>query len=615
MRTNKRAFSLRCLLTFACALVAMIVSASGLARPAAYYVDPAGDNANSGTLESPWATPGYGSRQLRPGDTLIIREGRYVLKEFDADILTPASGTPDLWVVIRGEAGTRPVLAGRDNLAAAIDLSGASYVRIENLEITHDDTVSGQSTWFRDGLVIVDRPAAHIVLKSMYIHHLDEFGINIQDVDDLKIEDCRILYCGFGAVGGPAGEHGGVRNLVISGSELSWSGHYYQGGDGSDRPYDRPDGFGLEASSGPIEIVNTRAEHNYGDGLDSKAENTYIRNCVVAHNTCDGIKIWGDGSRVENSLIYGRGDGDSTRSPWASLVIDQVEKSGAGFEIVNCTIHDPLEGYPAYFGYDQSVPITLLLRNTILVGNEAPLFVGAMVSLTLDHSIVYIPLGDTQITTSSGDYTSAEIEAGSLGAGNLSRDPLFVQSTWTGTGDYRLRSSSHAIDAGTATGAPALDLGHRTRPQGTGYDMGAYEFHSVPAGLFSCEAREICVELLNQPSQVRGGERFQSSLHLAVDAPQSYRRASLYIAVSSPAGELFFLSEDARQPVIRDAAPFQTLFLDEAEIVTPVLDFDVPQGAVGEYTLFAVLSETGETLAVDRLLSNLAMAVVYFVPP
>lgn len=116
-----------------------------------FYVAPHGDNANPGTRDRPWATPGYGSRQLAPGDTLIILGGRYALALYDDDIITPPSGTAQAWIAIRGEEGHRPILVGRDNLATAINLSGAQYVRVENLEITHDDAVWGQAAWFREG--------------------------------------------------------------------------------------------------------------------------------------------------------------------------------------------------------------------------------------------------------------------------------------------------------------------------------------------------------------------------------------------------------------------------------------------------------------------------------
>jgi len=42
--------------------------------------------------------------------------------------------------------------------------------------------------------------------------------------------------------------------------------------------------------------------------------------------------------------------------------------------------------------------------------------------------------------------------------------------------DFRLRSTSSLIDAGTATGAPSIDADNLTRPQGEGIDIGAFEY-------------------------------------------------------------------------------------------------------------------------------------------
>jgi len=58
------------------------------------------------------------------------------------------------------------------------------------------------------------------------------------------------------------------------------------------------------------------------------------------------------------------------------------------------------------------------------------------------------------------------------GAGNLAGTPRFV-NPWAG--DFRLHSGSPGIDAGTSSGAPVTDILGRSRPQGGGVDMGAYE--------------------------------------------------------------------------------------------------------------------------------------------
>jgi hypothetical protein len=59
-------------------------------------------------------------------------------------------------------------------------------------------------------------------------------------------------------------------------------------------------------------------------------------------------------------------------------------------------------------------------------------------------------------------------------------DPKFVNFVATGGGDYHLAADSPAIDAGTATNAPADDLDGRARPQGAAHDIGAYEFATPP---------------------------------------------------------------------------------------------------------------------------------------
>ncbi len=459
-------------------LVLLVALAASPGEGATYYVSPTGNDASPGTREQPWATPGVASRRLAPGDTLVLLGGRYTLADFEHDVLRPPSGTASAWVVIRGEAGQRPVLAGRDNLLTAIELGGAEYVRIENLEITHDPSATGEARWFRDGLEILGAVARHIVLADLDIHHVDEFGINVQDVEDLLITGCRISHCGFGAIGGPAAAQGGLRHVVIRGCSLSWSGHYYQGGDGRDRPYDRPDGFGIEPSEGPILIEDTVAEHNLGDGLDSKAANTTIRRSIVANNACDGVKLWGAGSRVENTLIYGRGDGDPTPTPWAAMVIETEGAAGARFEVVNVTVDDELgDNYLVYVQYGNEIPVEVSFRNTIFSGRGAdcPLYVHPASTVHLDHDLFFLPRTDRVLVVGAADVTCDTLAA--LDPASRCADPRFVRPAWGTAGDYHLQAASPAIDAGSPT-APMDDL--EGRPRDARPDLGAYEFGAPP---------------------------------------------------------------------------------------------------------------------------------------
>ncbi len=431
----------------------------GSASPSTYYVSPNGDDSNPGTMEKPWKSLSVAVSRLKPGDTLILLPGEYLLRDYEKDVIRPPSGREDAWITIKGQGAA---LVGTNNLLTAFDLSGVRYVRIEGLEITSRGA-------FRDGIEALNEPAEHIVLKDLYIHHLDEFGINMADVNHLVIDNCTITYCGFGSIGGPAGQSGGWRNVLVNNSYLAYAGHHYSGGE---NPYDRPDGFGIEPSEGPIEIAYTVVEHNRGDGIDSKAKNTYIHNCVVANNFADGVKLWGDGSRVENTLIYGRGDGREEITPWSPLVISS--ESAGGFEIIGVTVDDYLGGnYLMHVQYDYDVKVKLTVKNTIFSsrGPNAPIFIRKGVEYSFEGCLFYFPRSEFVITDGESSIGRDEVRYG---------DPMFVKPAWGDRGDYHLREGSPAIDSGVEVDLK-VDLDGGDRPVGEGYDIGAYEYGSKPA--------------------------------------------------------------------------------------------------------------------------------------
>lgn len=459
------------------AVVACLLGLAAAGPPAAgastYYVSPSGDDGGPGTRARPWRSPGAASKRIAGGDTLVVLGGRYVLRTFWDDMITPPSGTAAAPTRIVGETGRRPVLAGRDDLFSAVDVSGTSYVTLQNLEITSDGGAP-----FRGGIEAAGGPVDHLTIRDVYVHHIDEMALNIGDVRHLLVDRCRFSYCGFGCIGGPEGDHGGNRDVVVRDSYLGYSGHYYRGGPGPG-PYDRPDGFGIEPSAGPILIERTVAEHNRGDGLDSKAAATTIRRCTVANNTCDGVKLWA-GGRVENTLIYGMGDGVGGASPWAGIVLGG--EPGARFEVVNVTVHDDpsRHAYPVYMQYGEPEPMTVLLRNTVIANGHGEVYLGDAVTARIDHCDLYRPGAAVQVHANGRDYTAAELRAGALGAGNLSAAPRFAAPAWGTGGDFHLLAGSPLIDAGTATGAPALDLAGGARPAGAAIDIGAYERGATP---------------------------------------------------------------------------------------------------------------------------------------
>jgi len=73
-----------------------------------------------------------------------------------------------------------------------------------------------------------------------------------------------------------------------------------------------------------------------------------------------------------------------------------------------------------------------------------------------------------------GNGSAISMKVGSA-TGTITADPKFVNYQANGTGNYRLQSTSPAINKGVATSAPTTDIDNVARPKGGALDIGAYE--------------------------------------------------------------------------------------------------------------------------------------------
>ena len=64
--------------------------------------------------------------------------------------------------------------------------------------------------------------------------------------------------------------------------------------------------------------------------------------------------------------------------------------------------------------------------------------------------------------------------------GNIRQDPLFVDPI---NSNFHIKGISPCINTATGTGAPINDLEGTPRPQGAGFDMGAYEYTLDPTAI------------------------------------------------------------------------------------------------------------------------------------
>lgn len=193
-------------------------------------------------------------------------------------------------------------------------------------------------------------------------------------------------------------------------------------------------------------IRNASLEYynNLGAGIDGRNYSFFIRKNWIT-NCRIGIITFGS-PIIENNVIIDN----------PGLV--GVSNSGSGKpHIINNTVLNNCRGIQMS---SDSVPNIV---NNIIMNN----YTCGICNFGSDE----IPVRFNDVFGNGIDYRDLPEQTGLQG--NISEDPLFVDPYKP---DFHLQAASPCIDAGTSEGAPDTDIEGKRRPQGEGYDMGAYEF-------------------------------------------------------------------------------------------------------------------------------------------
>jgi len=296
----------------------------------------------------------------------------------------------------------------------------------------------------------------------------DGGGIDVGD-SELTLRNCKVVRNWADDNGG--GIWANYTTLVIENSEIA---HNITSGDDDDYY-----GGGLYVYGGSLVIKdssihdnNTAADpYDSGDGdgggvylKDTSAtiERTRILDNSTVYGDYDsyGGGIYADSTNL--SLINDLIAGNSTYDDQGGGLYYYQYDNGNNLSIVNSTFsdnHSDGSGGGAYiYTYGEGA---VDIRNSVLWGNLNP----EDLYLIYDDGTTDLNISYSDIGTTGGDPFTA-------GPGVISADPLYVNST----DDFRLRAGSPAINTASSAGAPATDLDGIARPQGAGFDMGAFEW-------------------------------------------------------------------------------------------------------------------------------------------
>jgi hypothetical protein len=427
--------------------------------PATFYVAPIGNDAHSGSIDTPWQTLQYAIDHVAAGDTILARAGTY------HEALTfHRSGAAGMPITLGACPGEAVILSGSGlRESDAIDLGDHDFITIENVAIRDYRSLGGDGfgVWGdggNDGLVLRGLEISHVTeviklqagLSGSVSHDVLISGVNGHD------------YSLAGIDVGPVGTIDGlvVRDVTLIGP-----------GTGNDTAVD-----GIAVESGQhVTVENAIVTGHPGDGIDLKADHVIVRRATATGQARNGIKIWGDDVLIENSIAMNNG--------LSSLVLKSNPGALRHFTLSHNLIGNSLDmDYPAVLGdYDNpTAPVQITANGNLWFETagqtgQAPIliYITSGAQLAGDYNIYYSPNRSSDVIEWSGNcYSADDIQNGTWAAASkmdahgLYADPLLDT-------DLRLLIGSPAIDR-TPIG-PADDRDGKARPVGSGYDVGPYE--------------------------------------------------------------------------------------------------------------------------------------------
>jgi parallel beta-helix repeat protein len=472
-----------------CFLIICIASIAPHIYAVDYYVSPTGLDTNSGTKAAPFRLVQTGINKLQPGDSLFLRAGTYSEK-----ISFPRSGLVNQPISVSGYSGETAVIDGTNQTVNSGDglvkIMGLGYINISHLTIQNSNyvglyvsayfvpTISTHHLNFADLTVLNSRDAAIKVIGGSYINVTNSTtresgssGIGIWNSDHVFVDHNKVINARNIAT-----NLGGHEECISIASthdfEVSNNEVYYEGITG----FLGGAGIDVKESSytGTVHHNNTHDIINDGgiylDAWTAGSNGTPTLHDIKVYNNktyqCGGISIGSEqGGTVENIDIY---NNIVIRSSYAGILMHNTGGNGLrkNINIYNNTIYQSTANGGSGIYIATSNIENIVIKNNLVAFD--PKWVG---QITLaDPNVVNRVTADHNITY--GRKLCSNAFPNCYNFSDINTDPQFVDPANL---NLKLQSTSPARDAGVNTNITS-DYSDATRPQGSGYDIGAYEY-------------------------------------------------------------------------------------------------------------------------------------------
>jgi len=229
--------------------------------------------------------------------------------------------------------------------------------------------------------------------------------------------------------------------------------------------------WGNGASSDYNEFRNCSVHDNgqTGDldhGFYINGSHNLVEGCRIYNNRAYGVQIYSgysglpaNGNVIRGNRLYGNG---ITSNNGGGIVTG----SGSGTLVYNNLIYENKDGVVVCCGY--TAPANQKILNNTVTNNHR-------FGVEVQQGTGHVVRNNILRLNASGD---TRFLVNVTNSNNLTGDPLFVDAP---ARDFRLRSTSPAIDTGQALNEVQDDFDKTARPQGLAHDVGAFEYRAQTA--------------------------------------------------------------------------------------------------------------------------------------
>ncbi len=419
-----------------------------------FYVSTSGSDNNIGSLEYPWRTIQHAMDVINPGDTVYVRGGIY-----NENTILQRSGVSNAWITFKNYPGEIPVLDG-----TGINLGwGQGLIQIGSIDF------KGVCYVLFDGFYCRDAMGNGVGIRTCYSHNI-------------TISNCTTNNTGNSGITADNGYDYPYIDPTPLPSHIKIYNNYI---------IDANNAATQEALTisrvTHFSIIGNTLLDNHKEGICCKNDCSYG---IVAYNdlVTRGVSIYIGSSingkshdfEVYGNYCHGKGNsigisGENCGESENYYIYNNIFASSAhGFQYIDEQTQGSCLLGPknVYF-----------INNVFDVGNSAIKINPATTDTYIRNVVIRnniikgaysILLGENQpesdVTIDHNLFTNGD---NIYGIDYITGNPEWVNPS---AGDYHLKSTSPAIDAGSNIDAPYVDYDKYPRPQGSAFDIGAFEY-------------------------------------------------------------------------------------------------------------------------------------------